>query len=84
MASTRKTPRLLGVPLGQVVRLADGTKVMVTGPTKDGGKDATFRWVRQYLGEEEWMPGKWAARLGELEPARDQEVTYVERDEWKK
>lgn len=81
---TTKPTRLLGVPLGTVVRLVDGRKVMVTGPTKDGGKGATFRWVRQYLGEEEWAgPGQWCAQLGELEPAQDQEVTYVERDEWK-
>lgn len=75
--------RLLAVPLGAVVRLADGRVVMVTGPTKDGGKGATFRWVCPYLGEYEWLPGKWGERLGHMEPALDQEVTYVERDEWK-
>ena len=75
---------LLAAPLGQVVRLADGRSVMVTGPTKDGGKGATFRWVRPYLGEHEWLPGQWDAKLGEVEPAMDQEVTYVERDEWRK
>lgn len=84
MGTRAKTPRLLGVPLSQVVRLADGRKVMVVGPTKHEGKGAKFRWVREYLGEEEWAPGKWSEKLAELEPAEDQEVAYVERDEWKK
>lgn len=74
--------RLTEVPLGTVVRLANGRIVMVTGPTKnEAWKRCDFRWVHEYFGEEEYLPGKWGPKMGTLEPAMDQDVTYVDKED---
>ena len=75
---TTKAPRLISCALGARVKLGNGRVVVIVGATKGWpGHKPKFRWVCEYLGRVEWLPGRWADKLGELEIANDQDVEVL-------